>query len=511
MFFKRTVVKDMETYIDWNYPKSFAIKALGPTLHIDYIRQRLSQDYSTESGDVVAPEFLETLLPEHVLHDLKRLDWQTCDLQIATAISLRLIWLWDFRCEQYDAHVYLIGDDTIYRRLRGALLYQLDRSARYRPVHELAQELIPLQLPSCDDDISFDLNFQRKLRRSFEDVLNGIGMLGLELRLETDPNAVAGVLHPFDGFCRAYASVAQLLMTREGKPSRHTRSHSSTGYRIEFARPRRSLTLFPVRGKTRGTGINVAYFALKRLQKLWKAFNNHPASYQRFNAEVSAAYQAELDIIHGVLKDNPFNHELYHKSRMLLPRYLYRQAGSRSVASSLDESSRKLQRLIDEVTAMASLRGECIDLSTGSPEFSEWFSEEHLTRYTLVINNLLAATTSSESTPGAKNPSSPDVFITADVKSSQDIIPDQSSAIEASYKMGSTGRPTANVDYETAVRAWWDLSDEMAPKRPTQQDVCDRLAQTGTHIAVRTFRQKVFNWRREGRRWPGPRPDSEAA
>lgn len=83
-------------------------------------------------------------MPEQVLLDLKRIDWETCDLQISAAISLRLIWLWDLRCDQYNARVYLTGDDTVYRRLRGALMTQLDRSQRYMPARDLALKLVPL-------------------------------------------------------------------------------------------------------------------------------------------------------------------------------------------------------------------------------------------------------------------------------------------------------------------------------------------------------------------------------
>ncbi len=260
MFFQRAVVRNIETYIDWSLPKTIAIREMGPALHIDYIRRRLSQDYSTESGDVVAPEFLESLLPEHVLLDLKHIDWDSCDLQIAAAISLRLIWLWDLRCDQYDAGVYLIGDDTVYRRLNGVLLNQLDRSPRYRPVRELALESVPVPLPSFDKDISYDPHYQQQLRRGFERVRDGIAKLGEELRIDTDPDAVASILHVFDSYHQAYASVAHLLIAQEGKASRDIRTRSCTENFIEFTRPRRSLSTLLAREKRCGTGLHIAFF-----------------------------------------------------------------------------------------------------------------------------------------------------------------------------------------------------------------------------------------------------------
>lgn len=513
MFFQHTVVRDIETYIDWNLPKTHAIGEMGPGLHIDYIRRRLSQDYSTESGDVVAPELLESLLPEQVLLDLKHIDWETCDLQIAAAIGLRLIWLWDLRCDQYDAHVYLTGDDTVYQRLRGALLTQLDSKPKYRPARELAVESVPLYLPSCDNAISHNPHYQQQVRRAFERVGDGIAKLGEELGIDTNPDAVASVFHAFDSYYRAYASVAHLLIAQKGKASHNICTRSRTENLIEFTRPRRSLSTLLAGKRTSGTGLNIAFLALNRLQKLWKAFYNSPAAVHPLSAEVNAAYRAEINIIYGSLISHPINHELFRKSMMLLPPYLYRHEGSRSISTSLDQSSRNLERFLEELLAVARLREESIELSVTSPEFNRWFSQEHRTRYRLVFNMLAAATPPSEADSDMAHPypylegnAAP-----SDMNSDWGTFGEVESTIEVVPKVGSTGRPAASVDYDTAVQAWWDLADDMAPRRPTQQDVCDRLAEIGVHIAVRTLRQRVFNWRREGHRWPGPRPDSEAA
>ncbi len=146
-----------------------------------------------------------------------------------------------------------------------------------------------------------------------------------------------------------------------------------------------------------------------------------------------------------------------------------------------------------------------------SSELNRWFSEEHQTRYRLVINKLAATALSFQSSPGIGHPNSAGQAVPNDINTDRATIGEEDGTIEIAHKVGSTGRPATRVDYEIAVQAWWDLADDMVPRRPTQQDVCDRLAEMGIHIAVRTFRQKVFNWRREGHRWPGPRPGSEAA
>jgi hypothetical protein len=67
-----------------------------------------------------------------------------------------------------------------------------------------------------------------------------------------------------------------------------------------------------------------------------------------------------------------------------------------------------------------------------------------------------------------------------------------------------------DVTYTFANQLWWDLVDDLAPRRPTFEDLCDRLTERGVPIRPRTFSEKRRIWRQNGLKFPGPRPGIDA-
>ncbi len=68
------------------------------------------------------------------------------------------------------------------------------------------------------------------------------------------------------------------------------------------------------------------------------------------------------------------------------------------------------------------------------------------------------------------------------------------------------GRIPVCLPYKTAQRVWWELTDDSAPGKPTQQDFCDRLTALGFPMSPRTLRDRIGAWRQGGLVWEPPRP-----
>lgn len=68
------------------------------------------------------------------------------------------------------------------------------------------------------------------------------------------------------------------------------------------------------------------------------------------------------------------------------------------------------------------------------------------------------------------------------------------------------GRIPVPLSYRTAQRVWWELTDDSAPRKPTQQELCDRLAALGFPMSPRTLRDRIAAWRQDGLTWEPPRP-----
>lgn len=75
------------------------------------------------------------------------------------------------------------------------------------------------------------------------------------------------------------------------------------------------------------------------------------------------------------------------------------------------------------------------------------------------------------------------------------------------------GRAPTPLLYGHVQRIWWEMMDEYEergePRRPSQEDLCDRLVADGIQVAPRTFRSRLQVWRQEGLNWPPPRPDED--
>lgn len=74
------------------------------------------------------------------------------------------------------------------------------------------------------------------------------------------------------------------------------------------------------------------------------------------------------------------------------------------------------------------------------------------------------------------------------------------------------GRKPVDLSYKDAQDAYWNVLEglEEAGERrpPNYADVCDQLGKIGVAVRKSTFGKHVGKWKRAGKRWPPPHPDS---
>jgi hypothetical protein len=83
---------------------------------------------------------------------------------------------------------------------------------------------------------------------------------------------------------------------------------------------------------------------------------------------------------------------------------------------------------------------------------------------------------------------------------------------KARLSASSSGRRPVGLDYETARRTWWEMTDEYEDagevRGPNQVELCARLTAKGNSIKLRTLQDLIGRWRMAGLPWPPPRPTS---
>lgn len=90
---------------------------------------------------------------------------------------------------------------------------------------------------------------------------------------------------------------------------------------------------------------------------------------------------------------------------------------------------------------------------------------------------------------------------------------DDSRATPSGDRLASkAGRKPAELAFETAQRAFWEVSDALEnasePRRPSHKDVIDHLSESGTAIGTTTFGKRVKAWKAAGQAWPPARPEA---
>lgn len=498
---RMVIVSDPEELSNIPRPRTSAFNMSWSFVHFDYLRQRLSQEYSLSTGDIVDPEFLLRQVPPEVVEQLQRVDWESIDLALAIALVFRMVWIWDVRCEQLNEWVWLVGDEELYRRLRGALLNLLRRHFAYAPLLELADELAPSQLPSYRHEACRDRSFQSRIRGNFELLASKIATLADRLSMKSESTDTTPILYSFDRALGWYRMDATRLIEKKGRSASNLRSQAPKD--IVSLRFRNYRRIRIRRAVQADAGINVAIFAATRIERLWKGIVMSPA-IPAPTEEQQSTYTHEHIVIFNALYLNSKYHDLLIRSFSMIPQYLQKRADSPSFRMAALQAHEGILYAIGEFRREALRLEEAVEIVDWRKLESDWYPDHQLERYSRIIAALLEHQDSQASDVAIDEVN--DAIATSDSELTMSFPPTEF-ADEPAIK----GRPAVQVSFEEAVAVWWELSDEYAPRKPTQEDVCDRLAERGTHIAVRTLRQRIYNWRQEGHRWPGPRPDAEKA
>lgn len=498
---RMVIVSDPEELSNIPRPRTSAFNMSWSFVHFEYLRQRFSQEYSTSTGDIVDPEFLSRRFPPEIVDQLRCIDWETIDLALAIALIFRMVWIWDVRCEQFNEWVWLVGDEELYRRLRGALLNLLKRDFAYAPLLELTDELAPAQLPSYHHEACRDRSFQSRIRRNFELLASKIAALADMLDMKSESTDTIPILYAFDSVLGWYRMDATRLIEKKGKSAFNRRPLSPKD--VVASRFRGYRRLLSRQSVQVDAGINVAIFAARRIERLWKGIVMSPG-IPAPTEEQQSTYTHEHVVIFNTLYLNSKYHDLLIRSFSMIPQYLHKRAESPSFRMAALQAHEGILYAIGEFRREALRLEEPVEIVDWEKLENDWYPDHQLERYSRIIATLFehhesrASDVAIDEADGAT--SRPDSELTT-------AFPEAEFVDEPVIK----GRPAVQVSFEEAVAVWWELSDEYAPRKPTQEDVCDRLAERGTHIAVRTLRQRIYNWRQEGHRWPGPRPGAETA
>ena len=200
--------------------------------------------------------------PPEVVKHLQRVDWETIDLALAIALIFRMVWIWDLRCEQFNERVYLVGDEELYRRLRGALFIQTRRKFHYALLLKLTEELAPAQLPGYHHESCRDRSFQSRIYRDFQTLASKIATVADMLVLKSESTDTAAVVYAFDRVLGWYRMDAARLAAKKGKAASTQRPHpqkDAATSRFRGYRLLRSRQTFQ-----KDAGINAAIFAARR-------------------------------------------------------------------------------------------------------------------------------------------------------------------------------------------------------------------------------------------------------
>lgn len=486
-------------------PDSIALplpQVAAPLMHLDFLQHELQR--ASERGHPFAtPSLLRGLLPEDAETRLRAVDWNSISLSLSFALVLRMIWVWDMRCRQIGELIHLVGDDDLYRCLHEALMTLMPRDDVPPVVAAAAGECIPATLPNHQSLGIRDRTFQMKITNRFlafaSKVLEASRSLGKPFR-RTDADVL---LHGFDQVLDTYRSHAADVILTSGRIAMgnyYGARRQSRKERIvaRFAR-HRSQDLPTPEARAPGTGLSIALLAARRIDRIFAEVIRDDE--MRSTAEQRAVFLIERRALLWALHSRDEYDNVAIRLFTLLPDSLTMETSTLVLPAYPLVAREGLLRAMEELRREAARLGEREEVLKGSFLPDTWYSMHQERRY----DALITGTSSSICIPQIPE-------VEHDTPGDTDPVDQDEPSIPVTPRQPSSpGRPKAIIEYETAVQIWWDLSDDLAPRKPSQQDFCDRLAEMGVHIAARTLRQRISEWRRDGHVWPGPRPEAETA
>ena len=476
-------------------------QAAAPLLHLDFLQHEL-QRASERGQPFTTPSLLRGMLPEDAETRLRAIDWDSIGLSLSFALVLRMIWIWDLRCRQIGELIHLAGDDDLYRLLHEALMTLTARDDVPSFVAAAAGESIPATLPGHQTLGIRDHTFQMKVTNGFmafaSKVLEATRSSGRPFRR---PDADV-MLHGLDQVLDAYRFQASDAILTSGRIA--TGNYYGFGARrpsrkeriaAHFAKHRSQDPPAP-EARPPGAGLSIALLAARRIDRIFAEVIRDDE--MRSTAEQRAVFLIERRALLRALYSRDEYDNVAIRLFTLLPESLTMETSTLVLPAYPLVAREGLLRAMDELRREAARLGEREEVLEGSFLPDTWYSMREQRRYDALVTGTSSSIRTSQvpdvehDTPGDTDPS------------------DQNEPSTAATTRHPTppGRPKASIEYETAVQLWWDLSDDLAPRKPSQQEFCDRLAETGVHIAARTLRQRISEWRRDGHAWPGPRPEA---
>lgn len=479
-------------------------QAAAPLLHLDFLQHEL-QRASEREQPFTTPSLLRGMLPEDAETRLRAIDWDSISLSLSFALVLRMIWIWDLRCRQIGELIHLAGDDDLYRCLHEALMTLMPRDDVPTLVATATGDSIPATLPGHQTLGIRDRTFQMKVTNGFmtfaSKVLEASRSSGKPFR-RADADVL---LHGFDQALDTYRFDAADAILTSGRIA--TGNYYGFGARrpsrteriaARFAK-HRSPDPPALEARPPGTGLSIALLAARRIDRIFAEVIRDDE--MRSTAEQRAVFLIERRALLRALYSRGDYDNVAIRVFTLLPESLTMETPTLVLPAYPLVAREGLLRAMEELRREAARLGEREEVLAGSFLPDTWYSMREQQRYDALVSG------TSPSIPTSQVPD-----VEHDTPADTDPFDHDEPSIPAKPRQPSPpGRPKASIEYETAVRIWWDLSDDLAPRKPSQQEFCDRLAETGVHIAARTLRQRISEWRRDGHTWPGPRPTAETA